>query len=38
MTANATWPMRVVVWGINYAPEFTGIAPHSVAYVNFCGG
>ena len=23
--------MRVIVWGINYAPEFTGIAPHSVA-------
>lgn len=23
--------MRVVVWGINYAPEVTGIAPHNVA-------
>jgi colanic acid biosynthesis glycosyl transferase WcaI len=23
--------MRVIVWGINYAPEFTGIAPHTVA-------
>ena len=23
--------MRIIVWGINYAPEFTGIAPHSVA-------
>jgi colanic acid biosynthesis glycosyl transferase WcaI len=23
--------MRVIVWGINYAPEFTGIAPHNVA-------
>ena len=23
--------MRAIVWGINYAPEFTGIAPHSVA-------
>ncbi len=30
--------MRVVVWGINYAPEFTGIAPHSVALCEFlCG-
>ena len=27
--------MRVVVWGINYAPEFTGIAPHSVALCEF---
>jgi colanic acid biosynthesis glycosyl transferase WcaI len=27
--------MRVVVWGINYAPEFTGIAPHSVALCDF---
>jgi colanic acid biosynthesis glycosyl transferase WcaI len=23
--------MRIIVWGINYAPEFTGIAPHNVA-------
>lgn len=23
--------MRVIVWGINYAPEFAGIAPHNVA-------
>lgn len=23
--------MRVVVWGINYAPEITGISPHNVA-------
>jgi len=23
--------MRIIVWGINYAPEITGIAPHSVA-------
>src|SRR5438067_8751250 len=29
--------MRVVVWGINYAPEFTGIAPHSVALFEFLG-
>src|SRR3954471_20158803 len=27
--------MRVVIWGINYAPEFTGIAPHSVALCEF---
>ena len=27
--------MRVVVWGINYAPEFAGIAPHSVALCEF---
>lgn len=27
--------MRIVVWGINYAPEFTGIAPHSVALCEF---
>lgn len=27
--------MRVVVWGINYAPEFTGISPHTVALCEF---
>jgi colanic acid biosynthesis glycosyl transferase WcaI len=27
--------MRIVVWGINYAPEFTGIAPHNVALCEF---
>lgn len=27
--------MRVVVWGINYAPEFTGIAPHTVALCEY---
>src|SRR5438045_7362446 len=27
--------MRVIVWGINYSPEFTGIAPHSVALREF---
>ncbi len=27
--------MRVIVWGINYAPEFTGIAPHNVALCEF---
>jgi colanic acid biosynthesis glycosyl transferase WcaI len=27
--------MRAVVWGINYAPEFTGIAPHNVALCEF---
>jgi colanic acid biosynthesis glycosyl transferase WcaI len=27
--------MRIVVWGINYAPEFTGIAPHSVSLCEF---
>ncbi len=30
--------MRVIVWGINYAPEFTGIAPHSVALCEFLHG
>lgn len=30
--------MRVVVWGINYAPEFTGIAPHTVALCEFLQG
>lgn len=27
--------MRIIVWGINYAPEFTGIAPHSVALCEY---
>jgi colanic acid biosynthesis glycosyl transferase WcaI len=27
--------MRAIIWGINYAPEFTGIAPHSVALCEF---
>jgi colanic acid biosynthesis glycosyl transferase WcaI len=27
--------MRAIVWGINYAPEFTGIAPHSVTLCEF---
>src|SRR5438552_2349242 len=27
--------MRIIVWGINYAPEFTGIAPHNVALCEF---
>ncbi|MFN2508045.1 MAG: WcaI family glycosyltransferase [Chthoniobacterales bacterium] len=27
--------MRVLIWGINYAPEFTGIAPHNVALCEF---
>ena len=30
--------MRVLVWGINYAPEFTGIAPHTVALCEFLRG
>jgi colanic acid biosynthesis glycosyl transferase WcaI len=30
--------MRIIVWGINYAPEFTGIAPHSVALCEFLLG
>lgn len=30
--------MRVTVWGINYAPEFTGIAPHSVALCEYLAG
>jgi colanic acid biosynthesis glycosyl transferase WcaI len=29
--------MRVIVWGINYAPEFAGIAPHNVALCEFLG-
>jgi len=27
--------MRVIVWGINYAPELTGIAPYNVALCEF---
>jgi colanic acid biosynthesis glycosyl transferase WcaI len=27
--------MRVIVWGINYAPEITGIAPHNVSVCEF---
>src|SRR5436190_16129697 len=27
--------MRVIGWGINYAPEFAGIAPHNVALCEF---
>lgn len=27
--------MRVIVWGINYAPEVAGIAPHNVALCEF---
>jgi colanic acid biosynthesis glycosyl transferase WcaI len=27
--------MRVIVWGINYAPEFIGIAPQNVALCEF---
>jgi colanic acid biosynthesis glycosyl transferase WcaI len=27
--------MRIIVWGINYAPEITGIAPHNVALCEF---
>jgi colanic acid biosynthesis glycosyl transferase WcaI len=30
--------MRVIVWGINYAPEFTGIAPYNVAVCEFLRG
>ncbi|PYJ10348.1 MAG: colanic acid biosynthesis glycosyltransferase WcaI, partial [Verrucomicrobia bacterium] len=30
--------MRIIVWGINYSPEFTGIAPHSVALCEFLHG
>ena len=30
--------MHIIVWGINYAPEFTGIAPHSVALCEFLLG
>ena len=27
--------MRIIVWGINYAPELTGIAPYNVALSEF---
>jgi colanic acid biosynthesis glycosyl transferase WcaI len=27
--------MRIIVWGINYVPEITGIAPHNVALCEF---
>lgn len=27
--------MRIIVWGINYAPELTGIAPYNVALCEF---
>jgi colanic acid biosynthesis glycosyl transferase WcaI len=27
--------MRVIIWGINYAPEITGIAPHNVGLCEF---
>src|SRR5262245_59290281 len=27
--------MRIVVWGINYSPELTGIAPYNTALCNF---
>lgn len=27
--------MRVIVWGINYAPEITGIAPHNVSLCEY---
>src|SRR5437879_2420630 len=27
--------MRVIVWGINFAPELTGIAPYNVALCEF---
>src|SRR2546428_12354686 len=27
--------MRIIVWGINYTPEITGIAPHNVALCEF---
>ncbi len=30
--------MRLIVWGINYAPEVTGIAPHNVALCEFLNG
>ncbi|MGH8101555.1 MAG: WcaI family glycosyltransferase [Chthoniobacterales bacterium] len=30
--------MRVIVWGINYAPEVTGIAPYNVALCEFLRG
>ena len=30
--------MRVIVWGINYTPEVTGIAPYNVALCEFLRG
>jgi colanic acid biosynthesis glycosyl transferase WcaI len=30
--------MRVIVWGINYAPEVTGIAPYNVMLCEFLRG
>ena len=30
--------MRVIVWGINYAPEITGIAPHNVSLCEYLHG
>ena len=30
--------MRLLVWGINYAPEVVGIAPHNVALCEFAKG
>ena len=30
--------MRIVVWGINYAPEVTGIGPHNTALCEFLQG
>lgn len=30
--------MRILVWGINYAPEVTGIAPYNVALCEFLRG
>ncbi len=30
--------MHIVVWGINYAPEITGISPHNVALCEFLRG
>jgi putative colanic acid biosynthesis glycosyltransferase WcaI len=27
--------MRIIVWGINYAPEITGIAPHNVSLCEY---
>ena len=30
--------MRIIVWGINYAPELTGIAPYNTALCDFLRG
>lgn len=35
MADNECAPMRIIVWGINYAPELTGIAPFNTALCEY---